>query len=52
LFFLDLGEQPGLDRNPFGADVEQQVAGCGDRMARSGAKFTKRMKLGRPKVRI
>src|SRR3984893_17382606 len=46
----DLRRQLEAKIHPFGADVEQQVAGCGDRMARSSAKFTKRMKLGRPRL--
>ena len=45
----DLRRQLEAEIHAFGADVEEQVAGRRDRMARAGADFAERMQLRRPR---
>ena len=46
----DLGRHLEAEVHPFGADVEQEIAGRRDRLARSGAELAERVKLGRARI--
>ena len=47
----DLRRQLEAEIHALGADVEQEIAGRGDRMTRSGLDFAERMQFGRPRLR-